>query len=336
MRNLRILIIRPDRIGDVILSTPIPREIKKNYPESYIAVLVRDYTKDVYLNNPYVDKIITLNEIKNKLVLKEIKTLRDFNFSHALMLLPAERLNWILFLSGIKYRIGVGYKFFQFVTNTKSIYRNKYIPLRHEADYCLDMVRKLDISSYSFIPEIFLNGEEIELRNKIRESFAPNGELLVGINSSSGNSAPNMKASEYKKLIEKLLPFKNVKVFVTDSELSHELKNIDGVTYPNLNKSLRESIINFSALDLLISASTGPMHIAAALKLKTISLFCPTTACSPELWGPLGNNSTIILPNQNYHGVVCSGDPKNCFFEGTGGIDADKVFDKVKEFILAE
>jgi len=336
MRNLRILIIRPDRIGDVVLSTPIPREIKKNYPESYIAVLVRDYTKDVYLNNPYVDKIITLDETKNKSVLKEIKRLRDFNFSHALMLLPTERLNWVLFLSGIKCRIGVGYKFFQFVTNEKSVYRNKYIPVRHEADYCLDMVRKLDINSFSFIPEIFLNDEETELREKIRESFAPNGELLLGINASSGNSAPNMKTSEYKKLIEKLLLLKNIKVIVTDSEPPHELKNIEGVTYPNLNKILREAIINFSALDLLISASTGPMHIAAALKVKTISLFCPTTACSPELWGPLGNNSLIILPIPNYHGVVCSGDPKNCFFEGTGGIDAEKVFDKVKEFIKAE
>ena len=57
-KQLRILITRIDRIGDVVLSTPIPREIKKAYPDSFIAVLVKKYTRDIYLNNPYVDEII--------------------------------------------------------------------------------------------------------------------------------------------------------------------------------------------------------------------------------------------------------------------------------------
>ena len=57
-KNLRILIARIDRIGDVVLSTPIPREIKKDYPDSFVSVLVRNYTKDIYLNNPNVDEII--------------------------------------------------------------------------------------------------------------------------------------------------------------------------------------------------------------------------------------------------------------------------------------
>ena len=58
MNFIRLLITRIDRIGDVILSTPIPREVKRKYPNSFIAVLVQDYTKDIYLNNPYVDEII--------------------------------------------------------------------------------------------------------------------------------------------------------------------------------------------------------------------------------------------------------------------------------------
>ena len=60
MKQLRFLISRIDRIGDVVLSTPLPREIKKKYPNSYVAVLVKHYTKDIYLNNPNVDEIITL------------------------------------------------------------------------------------------------------------------------------------------------------------------------------------------------------------------------------------------------------------------------------------
>ncbi|MCL4551443.1 MAG: lipopolysaccharide heptosyltransferase family protein, partial [Bacteroidetes bacterium] len=61
-RQRRILIVRPDRIGDVVLSTPLPREIKKTFPDSFVAVLVRKYTQDIYLNNPNVDKILLIDD----------------------------------------------------------------------------------------------------------------------------------------------------------------------------------------------------------------------------------------------------------------------------------
>ena len=41
------------------------------------------------------------------------------------------------------------------------------------------------------------------------------------------------------------------------------------------------------------------MHICAALKVPTLTFFCPLTACSPKLWGPLGNRSDIVLPTPN-------------------------------------
>ncbi len=46
------------------------------------------------------------------------------------MLLPNERLNWILFFSGIPNRIGVGHKLYQFLSFSKYVDRKKYIPLQ--------------------------------------------------------------------------------------------------------------------------------------------------------------------------------------------------------------
>ncbi|MEE9572109.1 MAG: lipopolysaccharide heptosyltransferase family protein, partial [Candidatus Neomarinimicrobiota bacterium] len=146
MNRIRLLITRVDRIGDVVLSTPIPREVKRKYPNSFVAVLVRDYTKDIYKNNPYVDEIIVYNKDEDDFsFLQMMKRLRKYKFNFAFMLLPDERLNWLLFLSSIKNRIGVGRKLYQFLSFTKYINRRKYIPLRHEADYCLDMIRKIGI-----------------------------------------------------------------------------------------------------------------------------------------------------------------------------------------------
>lgn len=322
--QLRILILRPDRLGDVVLSTPLPREIKKKYPNAFIAVLVRNYTKDIYINNPFVDEILVEEELGNSFWQK-VKRIRSFRFSHAIALLPTEKNNWLLFFSGIKIRIGVGHKFYQFLANAKSIYRRKYIPLRNEADYCLDALRKIGIENLDTAVSIYLDDEEKKRVQAIRGTFSANEKILVGIHATSGKSAPNLSLHEYRKLAELLVQQKNVQVFITEKEIPAELKNIDEVSYYFENLSLRDSIIAFSALDILISASTGPMHIAAALKVKTLSVFCPLPACEPKLWGPQGNEAYFIMPEENYCDKVCSGDPHTCMFEGAGGINAEKI-----------
>ncbi len=265
--------------------------------------------------------------------LKLIKKIRSYNFTHSIMLLPTERINWLLFFAGIENRIGVGHKFYQFVTNTKSVYRNKYIPLRHEADYCLDSIRKLGIETNNLDTEIFLTEEEKMEAKNIKKNICTDRELFIGINVTSGNSAPNLPVDEYKTLVKKISEIEGIKIAITDLLIPDEIKNLNNVIYINECNDLRKSIVNFASLDLLISASTGPMHIAAALKVKTLSLFCPLTACSPNLWGPKGNYSEIILPEEDYCQNKCPGDPKKCSFSGEGGIDAQKVFERLKEII---
>jgi heptosyltransferase III len=335
-KQKRILIVRPDRIGDVVLSTPIPREIKNNFPDSFVAVLVRKYTQDIYANNPNVDKIILIDDLPDdsyKSFFKKVSEIRKYKFTHSLTLLPTERLNYFLFFAGIPYRVGVGHKFYQFLTLTHYVSRNKYIPLRHEADYCMDIARKIGVKSDNLSTEIFLSEDEKREVEITRNNFISGKKYLFGIHTTSGNSAPNWTTKKYRDLILELIKEKNIQVVVTDNNVPEEISNIANVLYPNVGLSLRKSFINFSALDLLISASTGPMHIAAALKTKTLSMFCPMTACSPKLWGPMGNESKIILPEEKYCQTVCPGDPKKCTFEGDGGITIERIISSLKEIL---
>ena len=76
MMGKKILVIRNDHIGDLVLSTPVYREIKKKYPKSKLYVAIRPDSGNVLENNPYVDKIIYLdskftNRSWNRLTLKE-------------------------------------------------------------------------------------------------------------------------------------------------------------------------------------------------------------------------------------------------------------------------
>ncbi len=61
-----ILIVRTDRIGDVVLSLPLADIIKKHYPDCKVSFLVRNYTKEILSNNPFIDEIIILKEENNK------------------------------------------------------------------------------------------------------------------------------------------------------------------------------------------------------------------------------------------------------------------------------
>lgn len=332
-KQKRILIIRPDRVGDVVLSTPIPREIKNTFPDSFVAVLLRGYTKDIYINNPCVDEIILLDDIPTKGLhsfWRKVRELRKYKFTHALSLLPTERTNYLMFFAGIKTRIGVGHKLYQFITWTKNVSRNKYIPLRHEADYCMDLARKIGVVSDNIATEIHLSTDEKNKVKLVKKEYCPNGEKLIGVHTTHGFSTPNMKPYEYRALIDLLLKEKNVKVAVTDFEPVDMLKNIPGVLY--LNKSGRNFFIDVAAMDALVSSSTGPSHIAAALKVKTFTLFCRIPVCSPGLWAPMGNEAYFIQPDQNYCDTKCPG-AKKCWFEGDAGIDAEKVFAEIQKYL---
>jgi heptosyltransferase-2 len=195
------------------------------------------------------------------------------------------------------------------------------------------MVRKIGVEVESINPEIYLTGNEKNRIQDFRKHNLKGNQKLIGINISSGNSAPNLNESEYKKLIFLLKQNPDYKIAVMDNNVLPEIDNIENVLYPNKGNTLRDSIVNLASLDLLISNSTGPMHICAALSVPTVSLFCPLTACSPKLWGPLGNKAEIIMPAQIYCDTKCPIDPKKCDYSKEGGITAEEVAFKVDKFL---
>ena len=136
-KSKRILIVRHDRIGDVVLSTAIPREIKKTFPNAFVSILVREYTQAIYFNNPNVDEIILTEDLPDNGIsgfFTSLKKIKKYKFTHALMLLPNERINYLLFFAGIKTRVGVGRKFYQTITFTREVNRHKYIPLERSEE----------------------------------------------------------------------------------------------------------------------------------------------------------------------------------------------------------
>jgi ADP-heptose:LPS heptosyltransferase len=243
----------------------------------------------------------------------------------------------MLFLAGIRTRVSVGLRLYQVLTMMKTVSRHKYIPLRHEADYCLDLGRAIGVEENKLGVEVYLTEEERSSAATLLERHGmpkKGGEekLAVGIHPGHGHSAPNWKPERYVELASHLLEHESIFIIVTGGEDEvAQVKGFDALQSSRVlnlvnRLSLRELMSVLSHLDLLVSASTGPMHIAAGLQVPTLSLFCPLTACSPQLWGPLGNRAEVVLPPDEYCSRVCPGDPHICDLEG--GIHPANIYEK--------
>jgi len=340
-KHERILVIRTDRIGDVVLATPLIRALRGTFPNAHIAAMVRPYTRDLLLQNPHLDEILVDDPDGTHTgragFWRQVRTLRRHRFDTALLLLPTHRLAWILFFAGIRTRVSVGLRLYQVLTVMKTVSRHKYIPLRHEADYCLDLGRAIGVEESNLAAELCLTEEERRSAATLLERHGVprergDGRILVGVHPGHGHSAPNWKPERYVEFASHLLKHKDVFIILTGGEeevaCSEGFDALRSSRVVNLvNKlNLRDLMSVISHSNLLVSASTGPMHIAAGLQVPTLSLFCPLTACSPELWGPLGNRAEVVLPSDEYCRRACPGDPHICDLEG--GIHPANIYEK--------
>lgn len=327
----RILIIRTDRVGDVVMITPMIRELRKTFPDSFLAALTNPNTADILLNNPHLDLILT-DDLKKDSFWKVVKDIKKNKFTDGLLVLPTERAAYQMFLAGIKNRIGVGKKLYEVITFMKSVSRNKYIPLRHESDYCMDLARSLGVKADDLTPEIFITGKEKIFGKEILNSLGVNeNDLKIIVHTGSGKSSGNWSEDKFLKLIREILIKKEqVKIILTAREMSNTFKE----NILSLNESrivfadnhihrLRDLICIIANTDLLIAASTGPLHLASALDIRTIGLFCHRRMNCAALWGAKGRKAVNIEVSKEYCDSSCSRDKEICRFED--GIKTEEV-----------
>ena len=321
MKPRRILIIRPDRIGDVVLTTPLIKAVKDSFPGSFVGVLVHTKVVPLLEHNPSIDVIITDDpdgkDSGRSGFWRQVSALRNYHFDTGLMPLPRERHAWMMLLAGISTRIGVGTKLYQVLTGMKSVASRRYGTNRHEADYVMDLGRKIGLTTNTLIPEIFITDEEKKEAGTILTNFGFNlSQPIIGINPGSNRSCPNWLPDRYAELTDRLRSTYQIVVNLgpTESSMKEYFDRFDDV-FIYQSDDLRGLIGLCSRLSILVSSSTGTTHIASALKIPTITLFCTLQACAPERWGPLGNRSIIETPPVDYCQIRCPGNPKICNFE---------------------
>jgi ADP-heptose:LPS heptosyltransferase len=302
-----LLLIRSDRIGDVILSLPLAEIIKKHYPDCKITFLLRDYTKELASSNPFIEEVLVLKEKDGEIDINaNLNMISEKKFDTCITVYPTFRIAWLVFRTRIKNRIGSGYRWYSSLFNKKVFEHRKYAD-KHELEYNVNMLKLIGIEEKITKDNVhFFIEIDKSVNEKIYEILDHNGikssKPLVIVHPGSGGSAVDLPVDKFKSLVERLVE-SNTQVLITGSEsekfLCQELVVHTSVRNFAGKFSLKELVALINKADVFISNSTGPIHIAAALNKFSIGFYPYLTACLPRRWGPYSNKSKIYMPESD-------------------------------------
>jgi heptosyltransferase-2 len=340
-KQKRILVVRTDRVGDTTYITPAIRELRRTFPDAFIATLTQPHTSKIFINNPHLNAILT-DDLKKENFWKVVKEIRKYKFTHALLMFPTERAAYQLFFAGIPYRVGVGHILYEVITFMRSVSRNNYNPLRHEADYCMDFARKIGVVTDNIKLEIFVTEDEKKEAIDFLKSKGINPiDKKIFIHSGSLGSGPNWSEDKYFSLTKKLLNIlqdNSYKFIFTAREMSEgfisKLKDLDRERIKiiaNDIDDLRMMIKVISQADIFHACSTGPLHLADALGRKCVGIFCRRKVSSAKHHGALNEHSINLEVSEENCKKYCSADQNTCGIEN--GLSEEEVIQAILKLL---
>ncbi len=297
---IRILITRNDRLGDVVLASPVILSVRKQFPDCYLGMLVRPAAYEAVSENPHLDTVL-IDEGGTQGFKKLLHQLRQLKFDVALILFSDFRMGLLTATAGIPRRIGQASKIAQ-AFYTQRIVQRRSRALRHEAEYNLELSQAIGAEPICKT-EVFISAKVQEQADRFLSGLKLHQDtILVGMHPGCGGSAKNLPPEKWVELAEALTRKLPVTIFITCGPGEERLifritsqLSIPYYTYPGpCGIQLLAALM--SHFKVMVSPNTGPMHLAAALGAPTVSLFCPIRVCRPERWGPIGNRHLVIRP----------------------------------------
>lgn len=325
--NERILIIRPDRIGDLVLTLPVAAVIKNIYPGITIDFLVSSYNFPVLKYADYINGYLRVDDGRavKKTAGNLIAELQRNNYDVAIFARPDLFTAFCVYLAGIQYRVGTLRRGYTFLFNIRPNVQRRY-SATHEVDLNLSLLGPFGISTEP--------GKVNPVLKKPDNSASIEGKLkgisdYLVIHPGSKGSAPNWPAARYTELIKRLAGTINVVVSGQGEDIYSGLHNVTSV----INKTdFTELVSVLSKAKLFVSGSTGPVHVAAALGVPVAGFYPDHQVLGPHRWGPRGNSVMIFAP-QKQSGHVCRiKDNGSCSCLET--ITVDFVYESLMKIIM--
>jgi ADP-heptose:LPS heptosyltransferase len=279
----RILLIRLKGIGDVVLSTPLFRALKKKFPSVQIDIVTRASCEPILRHNPYLYRVIVYPDKTASLgkMLRFVTRLRREKYDWVVDLAAEPRSAWLTFFTGAPVRAGYAFRFRQWAF-THRIPKNKI--RKYQAEVNLDIIRALGVPDQGHQTEIYLDQEDIAWADR----YFAQGEIQslqyrVGINPTGTWSSKRWPSLYWKEFIRQIHAQLGVKPILIggpgDQKLVREIRDgLENLTLAMPETTLPRAAAFVSRLNLLVGNDGTPQHFAQVFGVKSLTL------CGPH-WG---------------------------------------------------
>jgi heptosyltransferase-3 len=317
----KILVIAPQRIGDVLLTTPLVRSLRHAYRGAKIDVVVFKGTEGCIAANNDIDNIITIQQ--GATFREQLKTVCKLfrGYDLAISPLSGDRPVFYSWVAG-KSCMGLvedGYK-----NLWKRLLLDKYELFdnhdTHTVTMNLSLLKHLDIKQIPEVTVAWANEDEISARQLLPFEMANKSYAIIHTYPMFAYKMWNIEG--WIKLISWLNKSIGMEIVLTGGNALDELEYVSNIHQAapggctNLAGKLSLGGVAYllSRASVYIGLDTAVTHMAAALGIPTIALYGPT---NPVKWGPMPNN--LSFPGKSPYKRKGSQIVKNVFLlQGPG------------------
>lgn len=323
----KILIINPLGIGDVIFSTPLLEILRKNFPGSFIGYVCNRRASEMMAANPCINKIFVYEKDEYRDVWKRSKikcikkivlflnSIRKERFDISIDLSLGYQSSMMMKMIGIKQRIGFNYRNRgKFLTDKIEM---QAFDSKHVIEYYLDMLKPLRIEQEKLLkfPKIYVSEQNADWADVFLKDNGISGTdklvgLIPGCGASWGKDARYRRWSAWKfaevadhvarRHNYKVLIFGDLKEIDLCGKVKGEMKASAILTCGKTTLGQLAALLN--RCDLVITNDGGPLHMAVALKRKTIAIFGPV---DENVYGPYPKSERYIAISSNVRCRPC-------------------------------
>ena len=319
----RVLLVRNDRIGDLVLTTPAFAALSACLPGARIDLLCSSYAEAVVRGNPYLHEVLTDRGAHDSGDLKElVELVAERKYDCAVVMVHSLKNARLVRMAHIPLRIGPLVRWYAPLFFNRAIRQRRSLAEKSEALYNLELLAPLGVEAAGLPPTLVIPTPEGIARAKeiVEKKFPSAGKNpLVVVHPGMGGSALNWPEDLWEEMVRLLAGEGRFRVLVTGSD--EEIRLVERVTGGQSKDSrpvqvqtalsLEDFIGLLSLCSAVVAPSTGPLHLAGALGVPVVAgIYSPVRAQHPRRWGPLGRGTIrTFVPDAICPGTLtCPGD----------------------------
>lgn len=300
----KVVILRTDRIGEVLLSTVAVDAVKRSFPGGEISFVTSAYSKPLLDGRDDIKEVMLVDTMRSGGTFKRAfflaRLLSGKKFDTAIILNPHKSLNLGCFLSGIPRRVGYDRKWSFLLTDRMKDDRNE--GLKHEVEYTMEILRLLGVEGEALSPRLCVkSGDEAYVAGLLTGKGVKKDKPLVVVHPGSSNKAKLWPMERYAELVKKIKVETGAAVALIGGKeergLVERIIKLSASDALNLAGDLKlgQLAALIKRAGLFIGNDAGPMHMAAALGVRVIAIFGRNIpGAGPARWRPWGEGHVVF------------------------------------------